>query len=52
MDNTNTDKNALDSFHFSCISDDEVAVIRQAENQLNQNKQDKVVLIAYDVKNC
>lgn len=36
------------SFEFSKISSEELEIIRQAENQINQDKQDKVILIAYD----
>lgn len=51
MQNTDGAKNLMGSFCFSNISEDDVAIIRQAENQLNQNKQEKVILIAYDAQN-
>ena len=36
------------SFNFSNINQEDLRFIQQAENQLNQTRQDKLVLIAYD----
>jgi hypothetical protein len=35
-------------FNFSNINPEDLKFIQQAENQLNQSRQDKLVLIAYD----
>ena len=36
------------SYDFSNISQNDLKVIQQAESQINQNKQNQVILIAYE----
>lgn len=48
MQNTDATPNTQNSFQFSNITQEDLGLIQQAENQLNQKRQEKVVLIAYD----
>ena len=48
MDDAVGNNKLLNSFPFSQVSQDDLKIIQQAESQLNQSNQDKVVLIAYD----
>jgi len=48
MQSTDTNPNSLNSCNFSSVTQEELKVIQQAEAQLNQNKKEKVILIAYN----
>ena len=50
MQNAESNSNSVDShsFNFSNVNQEDLKLIQQAENQLNEARQDKLVLIAYD----
>ena len=48
MQSADINSQTQNSFNFSNITEEDLGFIQQAENQLNQKRQDKVVLIAYD----
>ena len=48
MQSADINSQTQNSFNFSKITEEDLGFIQQAENQLNQKRQDKVVLIAYD----
>ncbi len=48
MQGINDNSKFTDSYHFSNISQEDVKIIQQTENQLNQREKNDVVLIAYN----
>ena len=48
MQSTGSNFNSQNSLNFSNVTEEDLGFIQQAENELNQKRQDKVILIAYD----